>query len=714
MSSYVDATGVRREINDRTREALVAAMFRDGSTEATAAKSLADFNFYQSTGQYHISFVVRKDKNSKNLVLPVPLGRDRRARFLATLVSANGTEIEVPCRNLTGSVNQSVEISLPHPVSYGELNIRLASLGACLLPDRKFEVVIVPDRCWLPNDWKAKSASTGIVSNLYSIRSKRNWGIGDLADLKTIGQWAAKHRCDFVGVNPLHAITNCPPSISPYSPISRRFLNPIYIDVASVPEFRQSRAAQRLVESPSFQRRLARWRMADKIDYQSTYDAKLRVLRLLHREFVRRNINLPTERSRAFVRFLSEGDFYLREFARYCVVDEFLHGTDGSGDARTRPIDFRYLNSPAVEKDVSRHGVELSFYAYLQFVIEEQLADCQKEWRSAGDRIGLFLDVAVGSAPGGYDTTSALSPFVEGIDIGCPPDAHSAQGQNWSLAPLNPWMLRSDNCSDWRDIILSAMKFAGMVRIDHVMGLMRQFWIPKGRPPSEGAYVKYPFDEMVGVLALESHNHKCMVVGEDLGTVPKGFSELLEKRGILSTRMMMFERSRGGGFKSAKSYRRNAVTSATNHDLPPLRGYVDATDLELRRRIGLFKNKAEWLKAVEQRKRDVKALLRRLVQEKLLSRDEARDPAALSHDRLVEAVHGFLAKTPSRVIAVMLDDLFGDSEPINLPGVGPDQHASWTRRMSRSLEDGLKDKQVVRLLKAAMPKKRTRSKTKRK
>jgi 4-alpha-glucanotransferase len=259
---------------------------------------------------------------------------------------------------------------------------------------------------------------------------------------------------------------------------------------------------------------------------------------------------------------------------------------------------------------------------------------------------------------------------------------HSRDGQNWSFPPINPHVLEEQGFWYWREVLNQAMRHAGMVRIDHAMGLVRQFWIPKGRPASEGAYVRYPFDALVRILAQESRRRKVVVVGEDLGTVPPGFKTKLHARGIVSTRVMFFERTGKGGFKRSSSYEKNAITSASTHDLAPLAGWWNGTDLELRRKLGLIEGTAAWERAIVDRARDRRALLRALQTQGLIG-SRLKD---VSVDVLRDAVQKFLKRTPSKLIAFMLDDLALETEPINLPGVGPDKHASWTRRMSSPVE----------------------------
>jgi len=294
-------------------------------------------------------------------------------------------------------------------------------------------------------------------------------------------------------------------------------------------------------------------------------------------------------------------------------------------------------------------------------------------------KVGLYPDLALGSARGGAETWSFADLFAQDASLGAPPDDFSPEGQDWAIPPLDPLRLREQGFAFFRRLLRASFAHAGALRIDHVLGFFRLFWIPKGRPASEGAYVRQPARELLAILAHESRRQGALVIGEDLGTVPAGTQARLARHGILSSRVLYFERL-GSRFRPARTWSKRALATANTHDLVPLAGYAAGVDLALRRRAGAIPSQQALRSALAERAASARALEDRLLAEGIL---RARGPSA---QELAAAVSGFLARTPCPLVALSLDDALGESEPVNLPGVGPEAHPSWTRRMSVSLE----------------------------
>jgi 4-alpha-glucanotransferase len=351
-----------------------------------------------------------------------------------------------------------------------------------------------------------------------------------------------------------------------------------------------------------------------------------------------------------------------------------------------------------------RHAAAVDYHAFLQFELEQQLDAAARAARAAGMEIGLYQDLPLGSIASGFDAWAFPELLVRGASLGAPPDPYAAQGQNWALPPLHPLRIGQDGYRLWRLLLRSALSHAGAVRIDHAMGLLRQFWIPAGRSGREGAYVRFPFDDLLGVLALESSRAGALVIGEDLGTVPAGFDQALARYGVLSLRVMFFERERRGAFKPARRYSPRALVVATTHDSPTLEGYWRGRDLEIWRELGLIASDAALRLARGVRARDRQALLDRLAAEGALP--AARDPG--SPAERCAAVHRFLCATPAPLVALSLDDLAGETEPVNVPGVSPDRYPSWTRRLRLPVERLLRDPDVARGLSGARARLRRR------
>ncbi len=598
----------------------------------------------------------------------------------------------------------------------------------------------------------------GLWTHLYTLRSRRNWGIGDLADLGKLAAWGASCGAEFIGLNPLHATANRGYDFSPYSPTSRLFRNPIYLDVERVPEFRVSDRARTRVGSPGFRERLDRVRrMASPdggglVSYEHVIQLKEEVLRLLFAEFKHRHMARSSARGREYARYVEAGGRMLEDFATFmALADRHSFRQDLPADWRRWPAQFRDPRSPAVAQFRRRFADDVEFHRYLQFETDRQVEDAHARAQSAGMTLGLYHDLAVGSDGGGFDTWEAQSPaqllqasapallasapalpssagegtpplFVAGATMGAPPDPMARDGQDWRFPPLHPLALRETGYEYWIRLLRANMRGGGMLRIDHVMGLFRQYWIPQGLSGRRGGYVRFPSDDLLGILALESRRNRVVVVGEDLGTVPPQVPRELRRRGILSTRVLHFERTRRGAFRAARSMSNHALLVAGTHDLPPLAGFVSGEDI--RRRMidrGLRDSASSAVslrraarKQMHERRRDCDLLIRRLKAEGLLPRDftipvtPAGEPDASRLPILVTAVHGFLARSPAPLVAVSLDDLAAEDIPLNIPGLPPDSGFCWTRAMRTALENLVGDAGLATRVYLTAPKLRGR------
>jgi len=512
----------------------------------------------------------------------------------------------------------------------------------------------------------------GLWTNLYTLRSRTNFGAGDLGDLARLAAIAGREGADFVGISPLHALWNRGDHVSPYAPISRLYRNELQLDVLRVPELARCERARARLAAPAFARELARLRAAANIDAERVIAAKRAILRELHRDFARRP---APARARAYQAYRAREGRALDDFAAFVAIGE----SRGEPDWRRWPRELRDPRGPAVAAFARTHAREIDFQRYVQFELDRQLAAAASAAARAGLAIGLYPDLALGSAAGGAESWSFPDLFAQEASVGAPPDDFSPQGQDWAFPPLDPLRLREQGFAFQRQLLRAAFAHAGALRIDHILGVFRLFWIPRGRPASEGAYVRQPAGELLGLLAPESRRQGALVVGEDLGTLPPGTQARLAHHGILSTRVLYFERD-GRGFRPARRWSRRALATANTHDLAPLAGFAAGRDLRLRRRAGAIASERALRSALAERAATAAALVRRLRAEGLLG---PGDPGAAA---LTQAVSGFLARTPCPLAALSLDDVALESEPVNLPGVGPRRHASWIRRMRRDLE----------------------------
>ncbi len=688
---YVDQGGVRRDTADGTRIALLAAMGVDGSTEEAAARSLGDLR--RAAAERCEPVRVLQQRITRTLG-PAALHGFRPAgqpvAWEVEITEESGRRRRLAVRRPVSEA--AVCLRQPLPLGYHRARFTLRTSDG-----RRYEgehgVIVTPHRCLRPQDVAGQRRAFGLLAQLYTLGSRRNWGIGDLGDLATLAEWAGEIGAAFVGLNPLHALPNTQGQISPYSPTSRLYRNVIYLDVEAIPEWREAPALGRRAGAASFRRSLERLRAAAHVPYDGVLRAKRPMLEALHRVFAARHRDRPTSRGRAYRRYLERAKPSLQEFATFLVLQERLATRHGA-DWRRWPAAYRDPRSSAVARFAAEHAREIDFHCYLQFEIDRQLAHVAARARAAGMTIGLYQDLAIGSSPTGSDAWAFQGLFLDGVSIGAPPDAWYSRGQDWGFHPLDPRRLAAAGYGYWIALLRGALGHAGALRIDHVLGLFRQFWVPAGRPPSEGAYVRFPAEDFLGILALESTRAGALVIGEDLGTVPRGLPETLAAWGILSTAVLYFARTRDGGFLPARAYPERALVSANTHDMAPLAGYWRGRDLELRERFGQFRSAAAVRGARRERRDERRALVRRLVAEGVLATGRGRDADA----GLRGAIHAFLGRTPAALLGVSLDDLTGEVEPVNVPGTGPKEHPNWSRRLRLSVDMLATDPQVKEAL----------------
>jgi 4-alpha-glucanotransferase len=560
--------------------------------------------------------------------------------------------------------------------------------------------VVVPDTVFPVHQRVGRARVFGFVVNLYAVRSDTNWGAGDFGDLETLVDLCSHAGGDFVGLNPLHALRNQGVGISPYSPISRLFRNPLYIDVLRIPELEHSQEARELIATRAFQSVLAELRASDRVDYVAVMQQKQQVLTLLHRTF-EENRSKASPRHREYARYRGQKGQALTDFATFLALEKKF-GSSQEGWP-SWPREFHDPRSPAVQAFRSANEREVDLHCWIQFELDRQLGEAAAHAERAGLRLGLYGDLALGSSWNGSDVWAFPGLFAEGASLGAPPDDYSAVGQDWALPPIHPHRLRDDGYRYWIQLIRTAFEHAGALRIDHVMGLFRQFWIPAGLQGDAGAYVRYPSEDLLGILALESWRARACVIGEDLGTVPRGLPRILSRWGILSSRVLYFERDRQGRFRPAARYSQRALVTVNTHDHAPLAGFWNARDLHLRHALGTLPD-ADFNSALARREQEKVALVERLGAEGLLPPHAEPDMTSLA-----AATHGFLARTPAPLLGVSLDDVTGETEPVNVPGVSPEKHASWTRRLGKYLQEIPSDPHAVRILEAVSDRSRRRA-----
>jgi 4-alpha-glucanotransferase len=534
-------------------------------------------------------------------------------------------------------------------------------------------LVVAPDRCHLPPLLEQGGRAWGWAVQLYAMRSRASWGIGDLGDLAALLATTGRLGAGFALLNPLHAAS--PYESSPYNPSSRRFRNPLYLRVGAVPELAALTPGERdRVEE------LDRSGLGllddDRIERAAVYRLKDEALRLAHRATAR----LPGRQAGLAAHRAATGN--LEQFATFCAVQQ-VHGKDW----RDWPAAYRHPARAEVAAFGEQHRDEVDYHAWLQWLLDQQLAAVP----STPDGLGVLNDLAIGFAPDGFDAWSFQDDLAPGMTVGAPPDPLGPHGQDWGLPAFVPGRLAAGGYAPFAQTIRAGMAHAAGLRIDHVMGLFRLFWIPEGAEPANGTYVRYPADDLLGVLALESLRAGALVVGEDLGTVEQGVRERLAAEGVLSYRLAWFERDpeRPDRRRRAADYPRLALTAATTHDLPTVAGFFSGRDLDHLCDIGVVA-RDRYAEAAAEQAREVESLCSLLEDEGVLAAGE-RDPGAL-----ITAVHAFLARTPAMLVAATLEDAIGATDRPNVPGT-VDERPNWALPLPVAVEDLATDPRVRRL-----------------
>ena len=555
-----------------------------------------------------------------------------------------------------------------------------------------------PLRCHEPPALAAGARLWGVAVQLYALRSRGDWGIGDFGDLATLIAALAARGAAFVGVNPLHALASADPDqASPYGASDRRFLNVLYLAVPRIAEFASSAAAQARVADPRFQARLATLRAAPLVDYPGVAAAKLEILEILHREF-RAQCALGGPRAQDYAAFVASGGEALERYARFEALDRHFRRRFGSASGWMNwPAAYHDPASEAVERFAAERRDEVDFFAYLQWLAEGQLADAQSLARSLGMPIGVYGDYAVGASAAGSEVWSSRALYRLGAEIGAPPDPLALKGQGWGIPPADPLEMQREGLAGFVRTIGANLRRYGALRIDHVMSLHRLWWLPSGGSPVDGAYVHYPLHALMRALALESERAGCLVIGEDLGVVPDEIRDAMGRYGLYHYKVMIFEKD-GGRFRGPERYPRRALATVSTHDLPTIAAYWESRDLALRERLRLYPTEEILAQVRAEREADRAALLGALAEAGVPAEAPATTAAPYA-PALATAMHRFLARSGAALVAVQIEDLVGLVEPVNVPGTHR-EYPNWRRKVPLPIEDLVERADVADALRA--------------
>ncbi|MDQ6735992.1 MAG: 4-alpha-glucanotransferase, partial [Nitrospirota bacterium] len=642
--------------------------------------------------------------------------RDETGRHLLTEKAGPGLQ---PTDHilLHGQHYWKFELPIPMGLALGYYDLTTVGTSSSRQVHGSLRLIIVPMHCYQPAQIETGGRLWGVSLQLYALRSTHNWGVGDFTDLFQWTEWAAMELgAGMIGLNPLHALKNSRPyHISPYSPDSRFYLNVLYVDVEQIPEFQESTEAQGIAEEEGFLSCLEALNKSDTVDYERVAAVKRQVLNALFATFekhhFRREVDhlVPcTARAEDFAQYLQREGHALEAFALFQVLyEKFSQASPPQLVWQDWPEAYRQPTSTGSQEFRAAHRREIRFHQYVQWLAHQQLRRVHERTRELGMPIGLYHDLALGSDRGGSDAWIFQSVLALGADCGCPPDAFAPEGQNWGLPPVNPHALRRGGYQMFIDLLRKNLQYGGAIRLDHVMTLFRLFWIPRGLPPSAGAYVQYPWEDLLGILALESVRHRAVIVGEDLGTVPDIVRDKLAAAGVLSYRVFYFERGDNGEWKRPAMYPRQALAVVTTHDLPTLAGFWTGEDLRVRERLGFYPDESAHRRALDERQREKAGIAHALRNEGVWPAgvDEAnalRQP--LSPD-LMDAIHLYVARSPSSFMLITLEDFIGDATQVNLPGT-LDSYPNWSHKALLTLAEAKESanaRQLVRAVKTARP-----------
>ena len=581
----------------------------------------------------------------------------------------------------------------PLPAGYYTLELHGAhQMRRCL-------VIVAPQRVYQPEALRRGERLSGINVQLYSLRSAHNWGIGDLGDLRRLVADFAADGIDFLGINPLHALfTTRPNWASPYSPSSRRWLNPIYIDVGGMPLFQTSPSAQAWFSDAETQAILQRLREADWVDYAQVMALKLRALRLIFHDFDAQEMFADSRE--AFAEFLQRGGRDLRLFATFEALDHYFYAqtasipfSEDSVGWLGWPEAYRYPDSAAVRAFAVSHEADIRFYMWLQWLMAEQLDILRLACHEAGMNLRLYGDLAVGVSRGGADTWMHREMYCLQVSIGAPPDELGPAGQNWNLPPLHPQRLKRSGYRVFIEMLRANMRVYGILRIDHVMALCRLWWIAYGNNANFGAYVRYPLADLMAILSLESHRERCVVVGEDLGIVPEEMRKALRDYGVYSYSVMYFNHN-NGYYWMPEDYHDQSLAVLSTHDLPPLLGFWTGNDVETMHELGIFETQEQYQRILEQRRVRKQQMLAALRQADVI--DTSHDGEILD-EAIVLALHRFVAMSRSKLFAIQPENLLPITASFNIPGIA-NAYPNWRYRLPEDIAAMGKDPQLHTLL----------------
>jgi 4-alpha-glucanotransferase len=695
---YVDTWGNRHVATPEIQKGILTALGIDTGSRESLDGAVEERRFRQWNRVLPPVFVAGQNDWAKGFPLHVPAslagataaleirwedGASRKLDLPLSGIPSSG------CVELRGQnyVRKQIPIPADAPLGYHDIEVSLHSSEG-QTSRASMRLILCPERAYAASATE-NGRTAGLALALYGLRSDRNWGCGDFTDLEAIAGWVSRDiGASFVGLNPLHAIPNRQPfNISPYLPSSAFYKNPIYLDLARIEDFRNSPRAQAWLGSAATQREIEALRASEFVEYERVYALKLHGLKLAFLTFLR-ELRSGSPRVREFREFMErEGDL-LDCFATWCALDDWLHRRHpGMWIWPEWPGEFRRPDSLATRSFAEKYWRLVLFFKYVQWQIDLQLGHAQQTARESGLAIGLFHDLALATDRFGADLWAYGPFYVKGCRVGAPPDGFSPKGQDWSFPPPYSRRHRENGYDFFAKSIRKNCRHGGALRIDHVMRFFRLYWIPEGMDPAHGAYVRDRWDELLHILALESVRQKVTIVGEDLGTVTPNIRQALDRFGLYGYKVPYFEKDDRGGFKPPPLYPEHALVASSTHDLPTLAGFWTGRDIEVRHARGLLKDDEGYRQQLAERSVEKQRLLDALFDQDLLPAWFPRRAEQVPEltGELHNAIVGWLALAPSRLLALNQEDLLKETEQQNLPGT-TSEYPNWRRKMRYTIE----------------------------
>lgn len=656
-TSYSGWDGVERPVADSTLQRVLAALGVPAGGPDEMERSLAEATLAPWRRTLP-PVVVAREGQELQVNVHVPHG----SAVSVWIDAEDGSRYEVAQRenrdapvDVDGVLTGRAAFAVPDHLPLGWHTLRANSNGT----DFQCPLVVTPLTLGSP-ERLAGRRNWGLTAQLYSVRSSRSWGIGDFADLADLAAISAQEGAGFLLVNPLHAAEPRPPiEDSPYLPTTRRFFNPLYLRVQEIPEYGYLDPAGRTEAERLAEGLRAANHSAGLLDRNSTYAAKLAALELVFA------VPRDAARTRAFTQFCTEHGKGLEDFALWCALAEKFTPDAPQWEAEASAPDTAYCR----EQRTLLAG-RIEFHRWLQWCCDWQLEAAQRSARQSGMEIGVIHDLAVGVKAGGADAWSLAGVLARDVTVGAPPDMFNQQGQDWTQPPWHPGRLAESGYAAYRDMLRTVLRHAGGIRVDHILGLFRLWWIPAGAGPEQGTYVYYDHEALIGILALEAHRAGAVVIGEDLGVYEPWVRDYLAQRGIFGTSILWFEHDTDGPIPP-ESYRRLCLTSVNTHDLPPTAGYLAGEHIRLRERLGLLRRRVDEERAAAAAEQE--AVLALVRERGLLP---GKGPAGADIQGTVEALYAFTALTPSLLLGVALVDAVGETRTQNQPGTST-QYPNW-------------------------------------